>query len=163
MAGGGASFYSFGALVSTENWASVPVVPWGNRPVAGGPPRKGGTWKGKLAALKEARRHVRERDPEGKLQLVGLTDGDRSLQSRMKYVFPGILLILDLVHVLEYLWKAAHVFHKEGSVEAEQWVTERLRMLLTGKLSDLLRELKQSVPDSNEFRPHSNQFPFPGT
>lgn len=107
--------------------------------------RERATLKGKLPALKEARRHVRERDPEGKLELVGLTDGDRSLQSRMKYVFPGILLILDLLHVLEYLWKAAHVFHKEGSVEAEQWVTERLRMLLTGKLSELLRELKQSV------------------
>lgn len=107
--------------------------------------RERATLKGKLAALKEARRHVRERDSEGKLQLVGLTDGDRSLQSRMKYVFPGILLILDLLHVLEYLWKAAHVFHKEGSVEAEQWVTERLRMLLTGKLSGLLRELKQSA------------------
>lgn len=109
--------------------------------------RERATLKGKLAALKEARRHVRERDPEGKLQLVGLTDGDRSLQSRMKYVFPGILLILDLLHVLEYLWKAAYVFHKEGSVEAEHWVTDRLRMLLTGKLSELLRELTQSVSD----------------
>jgi len=29
-------------------------------------------------------------------------------------------LILDLMHVLEKLWKAAYVFHAEGSLEAGQ-------------------------------------------
>jgi len=41
-------------------------------------------------------------------------------------------LILDVIHVLEYLWKAAYCFHPDASQEAEAWVTERLRALLSG-------------------------------
>ena len=41
-----------------------------------------------------------------------------------------VTIVLDLIHVLEYLWKAAHVFYLEGSIEAEGWVTERLLWLL---------------------------------
>ena len=26
-----------------------------------------------------------------------------------------VTIVLDLIHVLEYLWKAAYVFHPEGS------------------------------------------------
>jgi hypothetical protein len=42
-----------------------------------------------------------------------------------------VTLILDVIHVLEYLWKAAYCFHPDASQEAEAWVTERLRALLT--------------------------------
>jgi len=34
--------------------------------------------------------------------------------------------------VLEYLWSAAYCFHAEATREAETWVTDRLRLLLTG-------------------------------
>ena len=34
--------------------------------------------------------------------------------------------------MIEYLWKAAYCFHPDASQEAEAWVTERLRALLTG-------------------------------
>jgi hypothetical protein len=43
-----------------------------------------------------------------------------------------VTLVLDVIHVLEYLWKAAYCFHADASQEAEAWVTERLRALLTG-------------------------------
>ena len=36
-----------------------------------------------------------------------------------------VTVVLDLIHVLEYLWKAAHCFHSAGSTEAEKWVTVR--------------------------------------
>ena len=26
-------------------------------------------------------------------------------------------MVLDIIHVAEYVWKAAHVFHREGSLE----------------------------------------------
>ena len=108
-----------------------------------------GTLRGKDAALKEARRQVQERDPKGERVLVGLADGDRSLQQRMKRIFPGIILILDLPHALEYLWKVAHVFHgEENSPEAEMWVTRQLRLLLEGKLGTVLREMKSALLDT---------------
>jgi len=43
-----------------------------------------------------------------------------------------ISIVLDVIHVLEYLWEAAHCFHPPGSQDAEQWVTKRLIMLLEG-------------------------------
>lgn len=41
--------------------------------------------------------------------------------------------MLDLIHVLEYLWKAAYCFAAEGSKEAEAWVQQRLLALLEGQ------------------------------
>lgn len=107
------------------------------------------TLDGEAAGVQDACAEVKRRDPEGRRPLVGLTDGDTSLQYQMKKVFRGmgLLLILDLFHAMEYLWLAAHVFCKEGSDEATQWVTERLRMLLTGKLGALLKELSARQTD----------------
>ena len=36
------------------------------------------------------------------------------------------------MHVLEKLWKAAYVFHPEGSLEAELWVLDRTLRILFG-------------------------------
>ncbi|MCC6363435.1 MAG: hypothetical protein IT165_07900, partial [Bryobacterales bacterium] len=74
--------------------------------------------KGKSVLIDEVVEEVIRRDP-GNLQThVALTDGERALQilvsNKMK-----VTLILDLLHVLEKVWKAAHVFHPEGSPEAE--------------------------------------------
>ncbi len=53
--------------------------------------------------------------------------------------------ILDLYHVMEYLGKAAHCFHAEKSDEAEDFVTARLRMLLTGKVGYLIGGLRRKL------------------
>ena len=51
--------------------------------------------------------------------------------------------ILDLFHVLERLWQAAHCFHAEGSVAAQEFVTERLRRILLGEVGYVIAGLKQ--------------------
>jgi hypothetical protein len=38
----------------------------------------------------------------------------------------------DIVHALEYLWRAAYAFHKDGTSEAEAWVKHQLAKLLSG-------------------------------
>ena len=43
---------------------------------------------------------------------------------------------------MEYLWKAAHVFHREGSEEAASWMTDRLKKLLLGKVKEVIGEFK---------------------
>ena len=60
-------------------------------------------------------------------------------------LLPGFTFILDLFHVLEYLWKAAYVFHPEGSPEAEAFVRHRLRMLLEGKVGYVIGGLRQML------------------
>lgn len=77
------------------------------------------------------------RDPERKRRWVVLVDGQRDQIERVKRtakkVGVEITLVLDIVHVLEYLWRAAYAFCAEGTPEAETWVENRLLALLSGR------------------------------
>ena len=46
---------------------------------------------------------------------VIVTDGGRALQLRVYDTFNGVTLVLDLLHVLEKLWKAARALYPEGA------------------------------------------------
>ena len=48
--------------------------------------------------------------------------------------------MLDFLHVLEYLWKAAYCFCPSASEAAETWVQERALRILQGKTNDVAVE-----------------------
>ncbi len=82
----------------------------------------------------------------GNQPIVCLMDGERALWAAMRQWLPERTVgILDLYHVMEYLWKAAHCFHAEKSDEAEDFVTARLRMLLEGKVGYLIGGLRRKM------------------
>jgi hypothetical protein len=88
-----------------------------------------------------------------------LIDGNgsqlESIQSAMKRHKAGhTILILDFIHVLEYLWKAAYSFYLPGSDEAENWVRERGLKLLQGKVSSVARGMQHKA------RPNANLVPL---
>lgn len=83
-----------------------------------------------------------QRDPTESKPLVCLMDGDRHLWSMQQEYLPNAIGILDLFHVMQYLWLAAHCFHREASLEAEDWVARHLKMLLENKV-DCVRGLVQ--------------------
>jgi len=85
------------------------------------------------------------RDPHGRKERVCVTDGERALQMRVHKQMPDVTLVLDLLHALEYVWKAAYVFHAEGSREAEAWVKERVRWILEGRSGQVVKRLRQSI------------------
>lgn len=89
------------------------------------------------------------RDPKRKKKWVCLVDGDRKqirkIRARAKKHGTEITLVLDLIHVIEYLWKAARVFHEETSREAEQWVTVRLLEILCGNASHVAAGMRRSA------------------
>ena len=47
--------------------------------------------------------------------------------------------------MIEYLWKAAHVFFTEGDPAAEDWVTERLLIILHGRPSAVAGGIRRSA------------------
>jgi hypothetical protein len=100
--------------------------------------------KGKAAVIAEVAEEMHRRDPQGKKTHVALTDGERALQILVKKKL-NVILILDLLHVLEKLWKAGYVFHAEGSPEAEQWVRLRTLRILRGGVSQVVKGLRQSA------------------
>lgn len=75
---------------------------------------------------------VATRNPKGTKPLICLMDGQQSLWFKKESVFQDAIGILDIYHVLEYLWRAAHCFHAESSVEAERFVDKYLEMMLSG-------------------------------
>jgi hypothetical protein len=100
--------------------------------------------KGKTAVIQEVAQEMQRRDPGGVKTRVALTDGERALQILVDRTL-GVTLILDLLHVLEKLWKAAYTFHREGSLEAELWVLDRTLRILFGEVSQVVKGLRQSV------------------
>lgn len=63
----------------------------------------------------------------------------------MTVAFPMAFFVLNIFHVMERLWTAAHCFHKQGSPEAEQFVINRLRKLLTGDVGRVVGGFKQML------------------
>ena len=99
----------------------------------------------KDAVIDQVQAEMDRRDPGRMKTRVAVTDGERALQRRVGATLKGVRLILDLLHVLEYLWKAAYVFHREGSPEAEAWVRERALRILRGGVGQVVKGLRQSA------------------
>jgi len=81
---------------------------------------------------------------------VALVDGNpdqlRYIQAEAKRTGVEVTIVLDLLHVLEYLWKAAWALHgKDHPERAEAWVTERARRLLHGQVSQVAAGMRRSA------------------
>ena len=100
--------------------------------------------KGKNAVIQEVAEEMERRDPSASKTRVALTDGERALQIRVDRKLK-VTLILDLMHALEKLWKAAYVFHAEGSLEADLWVMDRTLRILSGDVGQVVKGLRQSI------------------
>ena len=69
---------------------------------------------------------VKLRNPKGRKKVVCVMDGERALWKMLLASVSGVVCILDLFHVLERLWQAAHCFHAKGSDAAREVVSDRL-------------------------------------
>jgi hypothetical protein len=106
------------------------------------------TLAGKDAAFAEVRRLLDSRDPKGTKTRLVLTDGSEALQERALRVLGAlvaVVLILDIWHVLTYLWEASYAFHEEGSAEAARWVMHKLRLLCEGKVGYVIGDLRRKL------------------
>lgn len=76
--------------------------------------------------------------------MICLNDGQEALwDARDHYLPAGVIDILDLLHVTPRLWKAAHVFHREGSDAAEAFVRDRCLRILQGGVGGVIRGLRE--------------------
>ncbi len=103
----------------------------------------------KDVVIQEVAQEMLRRDPSGDKTAVCVMDGERALKTRaIKYlqsVFPALILVLDIIHVVEYLWKAAYAFYEPESEDARLWVRERLLRILNGEVSLVARGMRQSA------------------
>lgn len=90
------------------------------------------------------------RDPDLRRRWVVLVDGHqdqiRRVQRGATKAGVEITIVLDIVHVLEYLWRAAYAFHPDGTTDAESWVEDRLLALLSGRsATEMARSLRGMI------------------
>jgi hypothetical protein len=106
---------------------------------------EGEEFNGRVTLFGELSDEVESRNPGGRKTVVAVMDGERALWDMLALYLPGAIGILDIFHVMERLWLAAHVFHAEGSDAARHFVTQRLRMLLEGRVIGVIGGLKQML------------------
>jgi hypothetical protein len=99
--------------------------------------------------LEEAFREALDRDPHDDKRWVSVVDGNETqltiLADLAQAQGRALTVILDIYHVLEYVWKAGHVFHAKGSPELEAWVLERLGRLLHGQAWQVAAGMRRSA------------------
>jgi hypothetical protein len=95
--------------------------------------------------IADVKAEMRRRDPRHRRTWVIVTDGERALQRRVADSFEGVTLVLDFLHALEKLWKAAHALHREGSPDAQAFVYQRAKRILEGHVDQVVKGLKLIV------------------
>jgi hypothetical protein len=99
--------------------------------------------------IDEVFREALRRDPERQKRWVILVDGNVTQLGDMlafaEYYKVTPTVIIDIIHVAEYLWKAAWAFHEEGTRAAEVWVRQRLLEVLRGRASHVAGGIRRSA------------------
>ncbi|MCY0940203.1 ISKra4 family transposase [Streptomyces antarcticus] len=85
------------------------------------------------------------RDPEHLRSWVVLVDGARHqldlIQAEATRREIDLHILIDFVHVTEYVWRAAHCFHPAGTPAAESWVATHLTSILHGQADRVAAEI----------------------
>ncbi len=99
--------------------------------------------------IEEAFDEALRRDPEKKRPWVIAVDGHphqlKVIDRVMKRKQVQATIVMDFIHVLEYLWKAGHCLHDKGDDALESWVAERALKILRGQSDRVARGIKQSA------------------
>jgi hypothetical protein len=92
---------------------------------------------------------ARLRDPRSKRDWVVLIDGQPAqlglIEAELKRRDLTATIVLDVIHVIEYLWKASRDFYPESSPEGEEWVSRYLLMVLEGKAKLVAAAMRRSA------------------
>jgi hypothetical protein len=87
--------------------------------------------------IRSAFEEALKRDPERRRPWVVLVDGEpkqlAGVKAEARRAGVKVRILVDVVHVLEYLWDAARALFGKSTPEAEGWVGDRLLGLLTGR------------------------------
>jgi hypothetical protein len=89
------------------------------------------------------------RDPNHQFTRIALVDGNNHQIERINNEAAkrgiNITIIVDFIHVLEYLWKAAWCFHAEADPAAEAWVRDKATEILDGNARAVAAGIRRSA------------------
>jgi len=112
----------------------------------------------RMASLERSKKDVmveiiedaKRRDPEGNKPFVAVMDGALALWNLLSLLLVGVnwVGILDIIHVVEYLWKVANAIYGERSIEGKKWVYDHLVAILQGRVEAVIEGMKQTMNKS---------------
>ena len=86
------------------------------------------------------------RDPERHRQRVVLVDGNqdqiKNIESTAAALNVCVVILMDFIHVLEYLWKAAYALFGEKSSGVEEWVRTAAMKILDSKANRVSADMR---------------------
>ena len=89
------------------------------------------------------------RDPEHKRTWIALVDGNNHQIDRIKAEAKTrkikVTIIVDFVHVLEYVWSGAWSFFPEGDPAAEKWVQDKALAVLAGDAGQVAAAIRRKA------------------
>jgi hypothetical protein len=92
------------------------------------------------------------RDPAHERTWVALVDGNRqqidTIREQATARAVTVTVVIDFVHVLEYLWKAAWTFFYPGDRDAQTWVADQARTILTGRAVDAAATIRHQADEA---------------
>ena len=101
------------------------------------------------AVIDEAFAEALRRDPRQSKRWVAVVDGNKTqirlLRENAKRRGIELTIILDVIHVTEYMWRAARAFYAETDPAGEAWVDERFLRILEGKSSNVAAGMRRSA------------------
>jgi len=148
-----AAVYTLAPYVRSPEQVVRTLAPW-HEPAAPRPPVEHKRVWASLhqepeEVLEEAFREGLRRDPARQKNWVGLVDGNATqldlLEQLSRKHQVKLTVVLDLMHVSEYLWSASVAFYEEASPQREQWVGERLHKVLLGKAAQVAAGMHRSA------------------
>ena len=87
------------------------------------------------------------RDPDHQRDWVALVDGNNHQLDRIHAEAHSrdvnVVIIIDVIHVLEYLWGAVWCFFDEGDPAAEAWVRDKARSVLEGNATHVAAGIRR--------------------
>ena len=99
--------------------------------------------------IEEAFDEALKRDPKQERQWVIVVDGHphqlKMIERIARKKQVKVSIVMDFIHVLEYLWKAAHCLHDKNNESIEQWVEKQALKVLRGESDRVARGMKQSA------------------
>lgn len=102
-----------------------------------------------LRAVADLFDDAERRDPEHVRTWVMLLDGAdeqrKAVESEAQRRGVRVVIVMDLLHVLHYLWQAAMALHPDDEAEAETWVRRYVSKVLARPMADVAAGLRQSA------------------
>jgi hypothetical protein len=100
----------------------------------------------KQAVMELIKADAERRDPQHHKPLVVLLDGALCLWRLATKLFKPwrrVTFVLDIMHVVSYLWSAANALFGEASKAGKHWVQRKLTAILRGRVGDVIGGLRQ--------------------